>query len=324
MNCNYDIIGDVHGQADALNALLRKMGYQQLRGAWCYPGRRAIFVGDFVDRGPKQVDAVMTVRRMVDAGSALAVMGNHDFNAIAWYLPDPANPGDFLRPHFSKKSGKKNRQLHAMFLDEVESRSSLHKEIIDWLLSLPLWLDLSELRIVHACWHTRCMEYLVPRLLPGARLSRELMLPATHEPDLKNGENFSEPSLFKAVGMLLKGLEVPLPVEYNFDDRDGLPRSRARVRWWAEGPISYREGILLEERLRARLPDIFIPRKLPTCDLTGKPIFFGHYSFAGPPEPLSPRLACVDHGAGHQGPLCAYRWEGESALDAGHFCMVQT
>ena len=324
MNCAYDIIGDVHGQADALTALLRKMGYRELKGAWRHPGRCAIFVGDFVDRGPKQVDAVMIVRRMVDAGAALAVMGNHDFNAIAWFLPDPANPGDSLRSHFSRKSGKKNLQQHAIFLGEVESRPALHEEMIDWLLSLPLWLELPELRIIHACWHSRCLEYLVPRLLPGGHLSRELMLAATHEPDLESGENPFEPSIFNAVGMILKGLEVPLPMEYDFDDKDGLRRSRARVRWWAEGPISYRKGILLESRLLARLPDIFIPRELPTCDVTGKPIFFGHYSFTGLPEPLSPRLACVDYGAGHQGPLCAYRWEGESALDASHFCLVRT
>jgi len=48
----------------------------------------------------------MMVRHMVDAGSALAVMGNHDFNAIAWYLPDPANPGDYLRPRFPAKTAK--------------------------------------------------------------------------------------------------------------------------------------------------------------------------------------------------------------------------
>lgn len=321
MNCAYDIIGDIHGQADALVALLCKMGYQELRGAWRNSGRRAIFVGDFIDRGPKQVDALMIVRRMVEAGSALAVMGNHDFNAIAWYLPDPTNPGDFLRSHFSKKSGKKNRQQHAIFLSEVAGRPTLHEEIIDWLLSLPLWLDLPELRVVHACWHSRCVEYLRPRLLPGVRLSRELMRYATHA---EEGNPSSELSIFNAVGMILKGMEVPLPMEYNFSDKNGLQRSQARVRWWAKGPIVYRDGILLDDRLRARLPKIFIPRKLPVFDDMIKPLFFGHYSFAGPPTPLAPRLACVDYGAGHRGPLCAYRWEGELALDASRFILVRT
>src|ERR1017187_2017277 len=122
MNGAYDIVGDIHGQSDALVALLRKMGYEEHDGAWPYSDRRrVIFVGDFVDRGPKQVESIMMARRMVDAGSAFAVMGNHDFNAIAWYLPDPSNPGDYLRPHFAQDIGKKNRQQHAEFLAAVES-----------------------------------------------------------------------------------------------------------------------------------------------------------------------------------------------------------
>jgi len=81
---NYDIIGDIHGHADALKALLQQMGYQDSRGAWRHPGRQAIFVGDFIDRGPKQVESVEVVRRMVDANAALAVMGNELRNAMRW------------------------------------------------------------------------------------------------------------------------------------------------------------------------------------------------------------------------------------------------
>jgi hypothetical protein len=320
----YDIIGDVHGQADALVALLGQMGYRERDGAWRHSDRRAIFVGDFVDRGPKQVETVTMVRRMVDAGSALAVMGNHDFNAIAWYLPDPANPGDCLRPHFSKEAGKRNRRQHARFLGEVEAHPSLHKEIIDWLLSLPLWLDLPEVRIVHACWHSRFMEYLTPRLLPGALLSAELMQDATREPASEDEENSPEPTIFKAVEMLLKGMEITLPGGRSFIDKSGLPRLRARVRWWASGPVTYRRAILVEDRLREELPDIPIPRLLPTCPVAEKPTFIGHYSLAGSPRLLLPQIACVDFGAGHHGPLCAYRWDGETTLTARHFCLVQT
>ena len=69
----YDIIGDIHGQADKLEALLRTLGYRDTAGAWRHAERQAIFVGDFIDRGPAQVRSVHIVRRMVDAGAALAV-----------------------------------------------------------------------------------------------------------------------------------------------------------------------------------------------------------------------------------------------------------
>ena len=70
----YDIIGDIHGQADKLEALLRTLGYRERGGAWRHPARTAIFVGDFIDRGPAQVRSVTIARRMVDAGAAPAVM----------------------------------------------------------------------------------------------------------------------------------------------------------------------------------------------------------------------------------------------------------
>ena len=323
MSSGYDIVGDIHGQADALVALLRQMGYVERNGAWRHPDRTAIFVGDFIDRGPRQVESVMVARRMVDAGSALATMGNHEFNAVAWFLPDPANPGEYLRPRFSKGKGDKNRKQHAEFLGEVESRPALHKEIIDWFLSLPLWLDLPGLRVIHACWHSRFMEYAVPRLLPGALLSADLMQAATDEPEVKDEKDSPEPSLFKAVDMLIKGMEVPLPKGYCFTDKDGITRTRARVRWWDNEATTYRQAALLGDGLSEQLPDLPIPLHMRSCQVPDRPLFIGHYSLGGNPVLLSDQIACVDYGAGHNGALCAYRWKGEGTLTARHFCLAQ-
>jgi protein phosphatase len=75
----FDIIGDVHGCADELEELLTLLGYQLLEGAYAHPdGRRAVFVGDLVDRGPRILDSVRIAQRMVERGSAFAVPGNHD------------------------------------------------------------------------------------------------------------------------------------------------------------------------------------------------------------------------------------------------------
>lgn len=73
----YDIIGGIHGYADKLETLLLKLGYRKRASAWRHAERQAIFVGDFIDRGPFQVQTVSTVRRMVEAGTALAVWDNH-------------------------------------------------------------------------------------------------------------------------------------------------------------------------------------------------------------------------------------------------------
>ena len=75
----FDIIGDVHGCADELEELLELLGYELDGGGYAHPaGRKAVFVGDLVDRGPRILDTVRIARAMVERGSAFAVPGNHD------------------------------------------------------------------------------------------------------------------------------------------------------------------------------------------------------------------------------------------------------
>ena len=51
------------------------------------------------------------------------------------------------------------------------------------------------------------------------------------------------------------------------------------------------------------------------------PVIFGHYwlPFGAPHSPLAENVACVDFSAGAEGPLAAYRWDGESQLDSAKF-----
>jgi len=312
---NYDIIGDIHGHADALKALLQYMGYRERRGAWRHPDRQAIFVGDFIDRGPKQVESVQIVRRMVEAEAALAVMGNHEFNAIAWFLPDDQNPGDYLRPHHSPKYGDKNFQQHRAFLNEVIGTPH-HKEIIDWFMTLPLWLELPGLRVVHACWHQRFMDFLAPRLAPGNKLTSDLMVEATREPEDSSEKDNPEPSIFKAVETLTKGIEIPLPKAYSFKDKDGHERKRVRVQWWDSNADTYKLTAMLDDETRDRLPEEPIPEHVRIGDGGGNPIFIGHYWLTGTLQLRSRKVACVDYSIARGGQLVAYRWEGENELSS--------
>ncbi|MGD1053799.1 MAG: AAA family ATPase, partial [Candidatus Dormibacteria bacterium] len=75
----FDLIGDVHGCHEELTALLGRLGYQAAGDGFAHPeGRRAVFLGDLVDRGPATPAVLRTAMAMVDAGSALCVPGNHD------------------------------------------------------------------------------------------------------------------------------------------------------------------------------------------------------------------------------------------------------
>ncbi len=66
----YDLIGDIHGHALQLEKLLAILGYAERSGAYQHSERQVIFLGDFIDRGPKIKRVLEVVRRMVEVGSA--------------------------------------------------------------------------------------------------------------------------------------------------------------------------------------------------------------------------------------------------------------
>ena len=140
----FDIIGDVHGCADELLRLLLRLGYRRTASGapFRHPGgRRAVFVGDLVDRGPHVVRAARIVMRMTAAGSAFCVPGNHEI-ALLGCLHDgtrTVSPGTFrtIRQIRALRAATRRR-----FLDEFE----------EFLLRLPshLVLDRGRLAVAHA------------------------------------------------------------------------------------------------------------------------------------------------------------------------------
>src|SRR5688572_19891843 len=100
MKTNYDIIGDIHGYADELIDLLEKLNYSIKNGVYSHPERKIIFLGDYIDRGPEIRKTLRIVKDMVDAGNALAIMGNHEYNAIAYWTMDAK--GKYIREHSDK------------------------------------------------------------------------------------------------------------------------------------------------------------------------------------------------------------------------------
>jgi len=77
-----------------------------------------IFLGDFIDRGPQIRQVLETARTMVEAGHALAVMGNHELNALAYHTDDPESPSEHLRPHCPKNDKQHRATLEQLKPDE--------------------------------------------------------------------------------------------------------------------------------------------------------------------------------------------------------------
>ena len=95
-----DLIGDIHGHADKLEELLLKLGYVKSSGAYSHPYRKVLFVGDYIDRGPKIRETLEIVKAMVDTENAIALMGNHEYNALCFHFQE--TEGGHLRKHLIK------------------------------------------------------------------------------------------------------------------------------------------------------------------------------------------------------------------------------
>jgi hypothetical protein len=312
----YDIVGDIHGQAGALKALLKKLGYREQGGAWRYPGgtHQAIFIGDYIDRNPHGLEVIDIVRRMTEHGEAHAVMGNHEFNAVAYHTEDPRRPGEFLRPH-----SEKNRHQHAEFLREVEGNETAHNASIEWFKTLPVWLDLGELRVVHASWVPRHQAVIGHEFNPGTRLSAAGWVRASRMGTTE----------FEAIECLLKGMEAQMPDGAGYRDSYGTLRSKVRIRWWlGEPPAMLSDAIIASPEMVEQVEGIPWRGGWPAeagYPLSAPPVFIGHYWQTGVPEPQAPNVACVDYSAAKKGnKLVAYRWDGESILRKSGFVSVTT
>jgi hypothetical protein len=134
-----DIVGDVHGELEALDALIRRLGYD-VRGR--HPdGRTLVFVGDLCDRGPDSPGVFERVRALADAGRAVATLGNHELNLLRG---DRKDGNDWFFGEFTARDRKYEPRVHLA----PERR----EEVLAFMRSLPLLLERADLRVVHAAW----------------------------------------------------------------------------------------------------------------------------------------------------------------------------
>ncbi len=313
----HDLIGDVHGCAEELEALLRALGYRERNGAYRHPehpNRIALFVGDFLDRGPDVLRTLRLARAMLEAGSARSVLGNHELNAMAYHLPDPDRPGAFLRPHTEK-----NRRQHAATLAQVPAAElSSH---LAFFRALPFAIDEPTLRVVHACWDPPALAVVSEALARHGGLTDPFLVEG-HDP---------ESLLYDALAIVVKGKEMRLPPGVAFTDKDGTRREKARVRWYlppdGESVASYTLPTLPALAARPELSTHPLPAKVaaearpyPAPGAGAPPVFFGHYWLTDPtPAPLAPNVACLDYSVARGGFLCAYRHDGAPTLDPARY-----
>lgn len=308
----YDIIGDIHGYANKLEDLLRKLDYAQSgRGYKAPMGRKVVFLGDLIDRGPGQKRVLEVARAMVDSGDALCIMGNHEFNAIGYATEDTLKPGESLRPNRADTvKCAKNREQHAEFLEQVGEGSTEHKAWIEWFKTLPPFMDLGGIRVVHGCWDTESVATLTAGgWEQGVPLSEEILFEVCRIVEIGK-----ESPMMKARKLLTCGLELPLPDGKFIRDKSGHQHKEIRIANWRDWAKQLYEVALIPAGQEEQLRGMEWPADLVISAIEGAPVFVGHHWFSGHPMIESPKLACLDWSAAKDGPLVAYRWEGEAEL----------
>jgi hypothetical protein len=307
----YDLIGDIHGCAKTLERLLSALGYRQQAGVWRHPQRMAIFLGDLVDRGPRIREALHLVRDMVVAGQALCIMGNHEFNALAWSTPAaPGSGRQFVREHTPRHT-----RLIKETLAQFEAYPAEWREFLDWFYELPLFLDAGRFRVVHACWDDSLIEPLRAQFADGCIDEHFLQASAVHG-------SFAN----TAFDRLLRGTDMRLPHGMTLTSDDGFTRAHFRTKFWEEDPQTYGDIVFQPDalpELAAQMPLSEMQKTELLKYRADQPLLFvGHYWRSGKPAPIRNNLACLDYSAVLNGKLVAYRLDQETRLDASKFVWV--
>jgi len=214
-----DIVGDVHGEIDALRGLLRRLGYSDQGD---HPeGRRLVFLGDLSDRGPDSPAVVALVRGLVESGRGQCVLGNHDLNILLghekldnwWFFGDETRAEGSPHP-------------------QVVADGATREKVTDFFRSLPLALERADVRVVHACWRGEMIDL--------ARRATDAVDLFHHHARLIDEDHKSRPDLDKIDRDLGHQNRNPVKVLTSGPERrigtpfraTGKLRHAERVRWW--------------------------------------------------------------------------------------------
>ena len=312
MHQGYDLIGDIHGCGLTLIDLLEQMGYSKRNGVYQHPKRKVVFLGDIVDRGPNIRLACHIVRDMVEAGHADIVMGNHEYNVVTYLSEAPAGMRQpFLRPHTPR-----NNFIVEQTLEQFANYPQEFNEMLDWFLTIPLFREYEHFRVVHACWdHQMIDEYL--RRYGSNHITKDML------PESVQTDSF----LYQFLDRMLRGTSLKLPDGRSMTAKDGMVRQFFRTKFWAGDPQRYNDVIFqpdpLPEDLQHALLSEDEKEQLLFYGPDEKPLFIGHYWMSGLPEPIVPKIACLDYSAVKYGRLVAYRMDTERHLQKGKFAWVR-
>ena len=302
-----DLIGDIHGEVDALRQVLTRLGVDIERAR---VDRPLVFLGDLIDRGPDSVAVVEIVEHLVRSGVAQCVLGNHEFNVLrkkvkqgnGWFIPhEQLSPG-------READGWPHGGGRVPFSSRTASESE-RARILQFIREMPLALESEQLRVVHAAWNplaitsaktAESLDDFLKSEMPSA--NKPVSQPAWEDaPTLSDMENPHQMPKYHSglaewmanhqnhspIKILTSGPEQPIGTEKQPRYLSGKWRILERSPWWAK-----------DEDPRAVIFGHYWRRR-PDADLPGKAEIFGE---ASPWDWLGPhgQAFCLDYCVGYR------------------------
>lgn len=302
MQQSYDIIGDIHGHGDLLEKLLLKLGYDKLGDVFRHPKRKAVFCGDYIDRGQQNIKAIDIVKNMVENGEALAIPGNHDLAFVQYHTSLEGTEQNMIPKSFSYD------RMFSNTMFEFEKAPDKMFEFIEWVKNLPLFIE-EGFRVYHGCRS----EHVKELLTKNGRV-------------MSFGDTLADYQTYKAaVDLITKSASSKITFSFN-----GIKnKEKIRLKWWKQKPeIISHDQLLLH--LRPALFDAEILEYevdaynnfYPYAE-NENPLFLGHFCFQSAHGIVQSNICITDLCVIGTGRLTAYRYDGESVLEEKKIWIVQ-
>jgi hypothetical protein len=223
------VVGDVHGEFQALLNLMTALGYSD--DGTHQDGRRLVFVGGLTDRGPDSPGVVRFVDRMLEAGLAQCVLGNHDLNILSGLRK--YDNGWF----FGEKFIFEGHEIVQQLADDV-----VRAQTLELFRKLPVALERDDLRIVHAYWDQPSVDSIRGESDAVALFEFHKARIKAHNqtnPDWDCHDRDLNQQLLNPVRLLTSGPEQKAQTPFV---ASGRTRYLKRVKWWenqaAAGPVT--------------------------------------------------------------------------------------
>ncbi len=282
-----DFIGDIHGHYQKFESLLEKLGYtySDTLKSYKHPDDRKIVVlGDFINVGMQNKQVLQCLYQMHQQGQAYIIAGNHEYFLLLLHNKTLQNKSTLW--YYLK------RDYYPLY-DEFKNNEAQLYFYLDWMATLPLYLDFGSVKAIHALWDEDAVQSIKNYNHAG------LLIEAINENhQLKDNVN----RLIMGMTYKYNQTDSKKPVYFRYmwwNAENNLPVSQLFMHKWAVFSDDISSQVDTSSYKIKKTPDI---------------VFFGHYNLIGFPYITAPTKCCLDFGGAKGGYLTAYRWDDNHTL----------